>query len=278
MTSGCREVRRLLEAYLDGELAPAQVLEVEAHAGACAVCGERLALDRAVRTAVARRVHARTAPDSLRARALASMDAERTRAEVRRQAGPPLGWRTVSAVAAAAAIPVAWGIAHPVTDRAGRDSAPVAVQSAAAPLDIDAVIDQFVEWHARPLPPEITNPSELPGFEPYVGVPLHAPSLTNMGARWVGGRMLAMRQSHPTAMLQYTLQGGHRVSVYVYDAHRMPAGPSRLRARVVGSEPVFVGSVHGYTVATAERRGVGYAVTTDLDDDESTDLALAAAP
>ena len=52
MTSGCREVRRLLEAYLDGELAPAQVLEVEAHAGACAVCGERLALDRAVRTAI----------------------------------------------------------------------------------------------------------------------------------------------------------------------------------------------------------------------------------
>jgi hypothetical protein len=46
-----------------------------------------------------------------------------------------------------------------------------------------------------------------------------------------------------------------------------------LQQRVVRDEPVYVGSRHGVSIAATERRnGVGYAVATDLNKDESAEL------
>jgi len=41
---------------------------------------------------------------------------------------------------------------------------------------------------------------------------------------------------------------------------------------VVRNLPVYVGSRRGYSIAALEKRGVGYAVATDLDDRESAEL------
>ena len=43
------------------------------------------------------------------------------------------------------------------------------------------------------------------------------------------------------------------------------------------ADPVYIGHVRGWSIAAAERRGVGVAIASDLDDDESAELALAAA-
>ena len=80
-------------------------------------------------------------------------------------------------------------------------------------------------------------------------------------------------------MLQYRLGSGSRISVYVYDPRRIPTQVTRLHARMVSGEPdpVYIGHVRGWSIAAAERRGVGVAIASDLDDDESAELALAAA-
>jgi hypothetical protein len=92
--------------------------------------------------------------------------------------------------------------------------------------------------------------------------------------------MLPVGEVRNAAMLQYTLPSGHRVSVYVYDPSRIPSGASHLERRMMSAapDPVYVGHVRGWSVATRERRGVGYALASDLDDDENTELALATAP
>jgi anti-sigma factor RsiW len=141
------------------------------------------------------------------------------------------------------------------------------------------LIDKFVDWHAHALPPEITSANDIPTFEPFVGVPVRPPKFTVVGAQLVGGRMLPVPASEQrvAAMLQYRTQGGDRISVYVYDPRRVNAAPSRLHARVMNSESVYVGHVNGYAVAAGQRRGIGYAVASNLDDDENATLALAAA-
>jgi anti-sigma factor (TIGR02949 family) len=286
MTRPCRDVGRLLDAYLDSELEAPQVIEVDQHLQGCCTCSERVALDRAVRAGVRRDARTTRAPTSLRERAAIAM--ARAAAETPVPAtdtmveGPKLlPWRAVLPLAAAAAVPLALGIAgawNEHTPKVGSTESPHASAKPAAVVDLDQMLDEFVDWHARPLPPEVTNETELVKFEPYVGVPLHAPALSPFGGRLIGGRILTAPEQHTAAMLYYTMPNGHRVSVYVYDPRRVPVQPTRLHARLLGHDQIFVGRVRGYSVAAPARKDVGYAIATDLDEDETTELAVAAAP
>jgi hypothetical protein len=47
---------------------------------------------------------------------------------------------------------------------------------------------------------------------------------------------------------------------------------TRLRPRVVKESPVYVGELRGYSVAAAERSGVGYALASDMDEDNSVQM------
>ena len=101
-------------------------------------------------------------------------------------------------------------------------------------------------------------------------MPVRAPSLAQYGARWVGGSVVPVRNQR-AASLRYRI-AGHKLTVYVYDASRFPVR-STLQQRVVRDEPVYVGSRHGVSIAATERRnGVGYAIATDLNKDESAEL------
>ncbi|HEU4536690.1 MAG TPA: hypothetical protein VFS00_21340, partial [Polyangiaceae bacterium] len=91
-----------------------------------------------------------------------------------------------------------------------------------------------------------------------------------------GGRMLPVRD-HRAAMLQYGMASGHRVTVYVYDPRRVQPEQRWLRERTtVRNAPVYVGSMRGFNVAATERRGIGYAIATDLDEREIVELAAEA--
>ncbi len=276
MTSPCRAIARLVELYLDGELEPTQLLEVEKHTQACATCRERVVLDRAIRASVRRTVVSAKPSANFHVRVTSSMLAQRWAPVQRSQSGAPSwgGWLVVAAAAAA----FAFGI-QTRRQREAESSARVAESSTHASVGLDTIIDQFVDWHARPLPPEITNPNDLPGFEPYVGVPVHPPAFSPFGARLLGGRILPVHDERVTAMLQYMMGSGHRISVYVYDPRRIATSQSRLQPKVIGSsEPVYVGQVRGWSIAAHEQRGVGYAVASDLDDAANAELALAASP
>lgn len=278
MTTPCRTVACLVETYLDDELDPSQLLEVEKHTATCTTCRERLQLDRAIRMGVRRSV-ATKASASFRARVAHSMTAERWASAERAQAtgGVPT-WRAVG-LAVAATIAAVVGLEQQQGHREAVDGAPRPVQAnTTPPMGLDALLDQFVDWHARPLPPEITNASDLPGFEPYVGVPVRPAALGTFGAKLLGGRILPVKEQNCAAMLQYTLDGSHRVSIYVFDPRVVGTRPSKLHPKIIGSMPVYVGQVKGWSIAAAERSGVGYAIASDLGDDASAELALAAAP
>jgi len=275
MRSACRKIHRSLESYLDGELEPTQIIEVEQHADECTICRERIVLDRAIRAGVRRSVAGTRPTAGFHERVRASLAAEREKT----WGPPPAGVRVrnsliLAAAAAAAAVLGAQRLHDPNAD----DVRAPPRATAQASVGLDAMLDQFADWHARPLVPETSNLNDLPRFEPYVGVPVRAPALSPFGARFLGCRIIPTADERVTAMLQYTMAEGHRISIYVYDPLRIRVSPSRLRRTTVGSDPVYIGQVHGWSIAAAEKRGVGYAIASDLNDEESAELVLAAAP
>jgi mycothiol system anti-sigma-R factor len=373
-SSPCRALAPALDTYLDGEMSPSQIIEVEAHLAQCPPCRERVALDRATRISL-RREATLKAPESLRDRLQKKMAAEREARRASEQAeqaakdqapSAPIKLdpnrlmvgaselaaneilttpQTSSTCALSNVVPfrrperrlsalgttcapvemlgevearptardeqiitsdshrasrplraryalpfaVAAGVAFAISARQAPSTLPSATTQAKTPvveastvnastvMGLDGLVEDMVSLHAQPLPPEVTQQDEVRKFDPFVGVPVEAPKLQTFGAKWLGGRVLPLRDSR-AAMLQYTIAGGHRVTVYVYDPRRVKSSESRtLQPRMVRNSAVMVGNVRGYNVAATERKGVGYALATDLDEPESLELVTASA-
>jgi anti-sigma factor RsiW len=282
--SECSLFARLIEPYVDGELDPSHAADMEGHVVECGVCTERVALARATRLSLRRTAAKRAArcPDALRAKLCAAMAEEKQKTRAPRQAAEettapkPIALRYVAALAAAAGVVFAIGVSRtrnvPATNVLREERAP----EEAAAVGVDTMLDDLVALHKHPLPPETTNPEDLDRFDPLVGVPVRRPAFQPFGARFNGARLHAMRDRR-AALLHYTVAGDHRVTVYVFDPRAVPMmRATSLTPRVVRERPVYVGKRGGYSIAAAERSGVGYALATDLDDDESTRLVLAA--
>ena len=157
MTSPCRAVGRFVESFLDGELDPSQVLEVEKHTQSCVTCRERVALDGAIRAGVRRTVAASNPSPNFRSRVSSSMLAQRWAAESASASGALATWGTW-VVGLAAAVAAVVGIQGRGRQQDAEDAVRAREASIGTHVGLDAMIDQFVDWHARPLPPEITNP------------------------------------------------------------------------------------------------------------------------
>ncbi len=292
----CGRFAPSIDPYLDGELDPCHAVDMEAHVLGCPACAERVATHRAVRQSLRRSADQGPAPDALRARLCAVMLAEKRRAEdaaerdsatyADAEAGLPaaegsprlVALKYAVAFAAAAGIAFAAGMSRFHGPADGRPSAWAYANVGTSPLELDSMIEDLVALHAHPLPPETTNPEELQRFDPLVGVPVRRPAFQPFGASFDGARVHALRDRR-TALLQYSAPGGHRITLYVFDPHVVPmVRATLLQERVVRERPVFVGTLRGYSVAAAESRkkGVGYALASDLGDDEAARLVLAA--
>lgn len=277
--SACR-LRALLDPYVDGELSPERMVEVEQHLASCQDCLGQVRLTSSIKLSTREMVR-RSAPVSaeFRARVESALGAQQRQADASDAEADKHGylpWRTILPVAAAAAVTLVW--AASVEEPPGQTAAqPVAV-SAGMTDGTDQLIDDFVRFHAHggdDACPAVVEPGLVSRLEPEVGVPIRAPSLSEYGASWEGGTVV--RVSHPghrAALLRYRV-GNHRVSVYVYDAARWPLR-ARLEPRVVRDVPVYVGQRRGYSIAATERRGVGYAAAADLDDEATAELVAAA--
>lgn len=263
----------LLEPFVDGELEPEKMLEVEQHIVECRLCAERIRLSHAVRVSTRRAVRA-AAPVSaeFEARILAAFAAERERQRALEEERTPrhrmLSWRSVLPLAAAAAVTLVWAANANDAERNKAAKFRSAYQ-AKQPESLERVIESLVDYHLETTAPEVTEPALLRQLEPEVGVPVRLPSLKNYGARWEGARIVPVNNLR-AASLRYHL-GGHRVTVYVYNSSRVPI-ETTLEQRVVRNEPVYVGTRRGLSIAAVQRRGVGYAITTDLNDRESAEL------
>jgi anti-sigma factor RsiW len=265
-----------LAPYVDGELDADHGVDMEAHMVGCATCAERVALLRAMRHSL-RRTASRRAPEHLCSRVRATMADERRRAG--EGAGPGLlRLRYAVGIAAAAGVAFAMGIQHHMQG-AGLAPDPFASEpDRATTVGFDALLDELIERHAQPLPPEITDPDQVMRFDPWLGVRVQRPAFKPLEASFKGGRLYPVND-RAYAQLRYALRGDKPVTVYVFNASVVPMRASRLDRRVVRKDlPLYYGRLRGYSVAAVEQSGVGYAFASDLDADESAKMVMAALP
>ena len=311
----CKSMGLLLGAHLDGQLDPVKTLEVEDHIGACEVCRERLALDRALRGSLKKAVKI-TAPEDVRARMLAAIAGESAR-ETQRDDGevlavssaagmvattsllpspPPSPAVGLDASADRTSVPGSapkrpsmlrhWRTMLPLASAAalmmawgaaGKQPVVHGMPETMVPAGLpDDLLRDIVGQHRGPLPPEQADPKQVRQFERYVGVPVHVPQFSN--ARFVGGRLVPLHGGERAAMLQYEVkQGGdvQRVTVFVYDPRKIQIGGANLSARAIGTAEVRVGQTDGYSVAVTQHGGIGYAMASDLDPESSANLVSA---
>jgi anti-sigma factor RsiW len=287
--SACRRSAPLLETFVDGELSADKAVEVEQHLEECGCCRERVRLTHALQVSTRRAVRSAVEPSpEFQARLLRALCAEREREasfqadRERDERGKPLTWRFIVPMAAAAGLTLVWGASNDSdstpAEHATEQASLVGGGEAAVTASVDRLIEELVDHHAAPSAIEVTEPSQIGNLEPEVGVPVNLPSLNHYGARWEGASVVPFKipqKNLRAASLRYRL-GGHRVSLYVYDSSRFPLRAT-LEPRVVRDMPVYVGTRRGYSIAAVEKRGLGWAVATDLSDRESAELVAASA-
>jgi len=274
----CVDLRSFWETFLDGELPARQMLELQAHLDGCSDCALGLAFSQAMRSGTRRVVeNAVSVSDAFRSR-LEHALAEEVRAErmeqndlrmrrLLRQWVPRAG---ILAASAAAAV-VLW-------TRLDEPTPPVASagrEQRASMLGSEELLDRLIDYHSSPPEPQVTRPELVPQLEQDVGVRLPTtPSLAQYGATWQGGSVVRVRWDQPAAYLRYRTADDHKVTVYVYNAARMPLHAG-LQPRMFREEQMYEGYRRGYTIVAQLRRGVGYAVATDLDEPISAELVRA---
>lgn len=271
----------VLETYLDGELSPERMLEVQTHIDACTHCGEVVALERSLRQSMRQVSYEESVvSDAFRARiqdALRRVEppavvvrAQRPRRSrvARRVRDLALYWG--GPLAAAAALLVWLGEPRPEQQREVVAQPPAdAPQAVAASINSDEILDRLLDYHSAPPVPEVTEPRLVPQLERDLGVRVRMPQLIN--AEWQGASVVPVVRGLRAATLRYKLPNEHVVTIYMYDAARVPIRAA-LKERMIRQQAVYVGHRRGYSIAALERRGLGYAVATDQDDRESVEL------
>ena len=276
----CSRFAHSMDPLVDGELDPCHAMDVESHVSVCSCCTERVALAQATRLSLKRTCAAR-ASDALRARLGGAMARERDNAAEVSAAQAVMTPKLIRlryavGLAAAAGVVFSMAMSRYKSPAMADGSLPTSTATVVANQTFD-LLDDLVSLHANPLPPETTNPDTLSNWDPFVGVPVRRPSFQPFEARFNGARVLAIPAGdRRAAMLQYTVHGGHRITVYVFNPRTMPVEAMHLDRRLVGQRSVYVGSSRGYSVAAAKHSGVGYAIASDLDADESARMVLAA--
>jgi anti-sigma factor RsiW len=277
----CEDLRSRLETFLDGELPSHQTLELQVHLDACSDCAESVAFSQAIRQS-ARHLVQRDAvvSDPFRAQLAHALRAEargiqtqRKRTRTRRNLAQAarLGFGTL----AAAAVAMLWLSRDPPSSAENESAARNKLFTAS--LDPDELLDRLIDYHTAPPTPQVTEATLVPELERDVGVKVPLPnSLAQYGAEWEGGSVVRMRRNQTAAYLRYRTADAHNVTVYVYNASRMPLHAG-LKPRMFREEAVYEGYRRGYAIAAQLRHGVGYAVASDLDEPLSAELVRAIA-
>ena len=238
----CKEVRKYLDAYVDGELEAGLMLDVDSHLAGCGSCGSQVLVKRQLKSEL-RDLGRVTAPDHLRKQILGMAGRRRvTRMIVALSAGP---------LAAAAALVVALAL-------------PESSEQPEEPLA--AVVDDVVQRHTRQLPMEVEGPDPVRAaswFRGKVDFPVRAPVLNLKQASFQGARLSNVR-AHQAAHMTYNVDG-HRVTLMIFNPHTaLLRGGQHIK---VGRRDVLLGRRNGFNVAVFFDGDMAYALSSDLSQD-----------
>lgn len=245
----CAEADAFIQAFVDGELAGVDRESVERHLVGCGECAGQVRLQARFKAAVRAHLPRPAIPFALQRRISEALSGQPI--APRRW---PSWWSYQRLLPAAAAILLLIGITGTVRQR----SQSVVVQQAER------------SYHAE-LPMDVTGTdcgSIASWFRGRVDFPVHPP-IVGGGATCQGGRLVNVGE-RPAAYIVYRVQDGHRVTFLVFDPRdESLEAPQR---RIVNGREIFVETGPGVSTAAYRDRGLGYVVTSDLDEDALTRL------
>ena len=247
----CTEAASFVQAYVDGELAGIDREQVQRHLGTCEVCSRSCVLLGRFKAAVRAHLPRPPLPSDMRQRLRFALERAEAVPGKRRWTWPSYPRLVPAAVAAALLFAIM------VRTRA---ESPVLIQSKRA--------------YQREMPMDIVGSdcgSISSWFRGRVDFPVHAPAFAGQ-ASCKGGRLVNVG-ARMGAYLVYQSSGGHRVALLVFDPGDESIEAPRRRS-INGREILFDGGP-GISTAVYRDRGLGYVVTSDLDEDALERLVLA---
>jgi anti-sigma factor (TIGR02949 family) len=264
----CAAAGRWIDALLDGELDPKNDAEVREHLEGCAACQQRYEASRVLSANMRRLELGYTAPESLRARIAAALEAEAAGGAAVLGApgvgGPTVRVAEVRGVRAPNVVPLA--ASAPNAARRGRGrwlvlaGWPVALAASAMLATVmlqqrAQVADDIVSAHVRSLLVDHLNDvvssshhTVKPWFAGKIDFSPPVPDLSSLGFELVGGR-LDYVERRPAAALVYR-KHGHIINVLV----------SRD-----GADLPQTARVQGYSLRSWKQSGLSFVAVSDID-------------
>ena len=246
----CSDLERDLESLVDGELLASDRLQHERHLGECQACHRQVQARRELRKALREAVNA-PAPSALRSKVTQRLDAEDQSQLATEESWLSRLWQQPAVMLLAGAL-------------AGLLLLPALRPSQTARPERPIVVDAMISRHQLPLPLDVTGEPEkvrswFAGKVPFM-VP--APQLEPV-AVLQGGR-LADLGDREAVLLRYQ-QSGQPISVFVFDPQGLDL---KARRTIIGNREILLPDGRGYQVAVFRDRGLGYAVTSTLNEPE----------
>jgi anti-sigma factor RsiW len=293
----CAATGKWIDALLDGELDPKNAAEVEGHLAGCAECKQRYEARRAVSSNIRRLDLGYVAPESLRSRIGAMLEAEQALAAEQAVAagrvgaaelagaamqGPAEG-HAVAAVSTPGPAPSAQVIPMPLapaarTPRATRGPArwlmlagwPVALAASALLATVllqqrSQEADEVVAAHVRSLLADHLNDvvstshhTVKPWFAGKIDFSPPVPDLTSLGFELVGGRLEYLDHQQVAAIVYR--KHGHIINV-------LASLPGRDTANIPHTT-----HVQGYSLRSWQQSGLNLVAVSDIDPSELANL------
>lgn len=257
----CRDVQRCVHAYIDEELEPQQLLELDVHLTDCVDCQQLVEFERWFKGELHETIGRFSAPEGLSTQIRASLN-RAERLQTLQSILPRVG------VAAAIALGVIAAVALP-------SFLSRTVYEEPSSADQHQVVDFVAKQHARSLPLEVSSPDAknvASWFRGKVDFAVQPPAFNSEQVKLVGGR-LSNVGTQQAAYLFYE-HDGRPLTVVVYDGQaNTPVGSFPHQA---GDRAVYVGQSRGYNVAMWNQGGVSYAVSSELDQNDMIQLVSSA--
>lgn len=251
----CRDIERLAELSLDGEIDAKEQAHLERHLAACPGCRGSVGSLNWYQAQLRAKLQS-SSDDCLIPADLRSRIATNIQHEARRTTSAP--WRR--------AVPISLGIGAIL----------LLIWSPQSEATLDP--EDSVRRHTRNLPPEVrARGSEREVhrfFEKNLAYRVAVPRPRSAGSnvRLVGAR-LSNIDNHDAAYLMYDHRGA-RISLFAYPKPKRFRKPTGFTERTVHGQPLLVGKHRGYNVVAWEQGQTVYSLVSDVDSSELIDLAV----